>query len=112
MWYSPQTAVIFDPIEDGLKNIEEIEPICREMTKFSSYDELTVNEEGISFYLNNLELKNNDELIEFTGLCGKLLKATNGEAFAEELALTDLDSDDGRIATVKINIDGGYELQI
>ncbi|MBQ2963547.1 MAG: hypothetical protein IJE14_02705 [Clostridia bacterium] len=112
VWYSPQTAVIFDPVEDGLKNIEEIEPICREMTKFSSYDELTVNEDGISFYLNNLELKNNDELIEFTDLCRKLLKATNGEAFAQELGLTDLISDDGRIATVKIDINGGHELQL
>lgn len=112
VWYSPQTAVIFDPIEDGIKNIEEIEPICREMTKFSNYDELAVNEDGISFYLNNLELKSNTDLIEFTGLCTKLLKATNGEAFAEELGLVDLSSGEVRIATVKINIDGGYELQL
>ncbi len=110
VWYSPQTAVIYDPMEDGLKNIEEIEPICREMTKFSSYDELSVDEEGISFYLNNLELKNNSELTEFIDLCRKLLKATNGEAYASELGLTDLNSDDGRIVTVKINDDGTQEI--
>lgn len=45
-------------------NIEEIEPICREMTKFICYDELEVVEEEISFHLNNLELHNNDELNE------------------------------------------------
>ena len=110
VWYSPQTAVIYDPMEDGLMNIEEIEPICREMTKFSSYDELEVDEDGILFYLNNLELKNNSELTEFIGLCKKLLKATDGEACASELGLTDLKSDDGRIVTVKINDDGTQEI--
>lgn len=112
VWYSPQTAVVYDPMEDGLKNIEEIEPICREMTKFSCYDELEVDEAGISFYLNNLELKNNSELTEFIGLCRNLLKATNGEAYASELGLTDLDSDDGRIAIIKINDDGTREIMI
>lgn len=112
VWYSPQTAVVYDPMEDGLKNIEKIEPICREMTKFSCYDELEVDEDGISFYLNNLELKNNSELTEFIGLCRNLLKATNGEAYASELGLTDLDSDDGRIAIIKINDDGTREIMI
>ena len=110
VWYSPQTAVVYDPMEDGLKNIEEIEPICREMTKFSSYDELEIDEDGILFYLNNLELHNNNELNEFVGLCRKLLKATDGEAYASELGLTDLDSDDGRIITIKINDDGTQEI--
>lgn len=110
VWHSPQTAVICDPMEDGLTNVEEIEPICREMTKFSSYDELEVDEGGISFYLNNLELHNNDELNKFVGLCKKLLEATNGEACASELGLTDLYSNDARIITVKINDDGTQEI--
>ena len=110
VWYSPQTAVIYDPIENGLDNIEEIEPICREMTKFSCYDELEVNEDGISFYLNNLELHNNDEFVEFIGLCRKLLRATDGKAWAEELDLADLGGDDGKIVKIKINDDGTHEI--
>lgn len=111
VWYSHPTAIVYD-VED-VENIEEVESICDAMTKFSSYDELTVNDNEISFYLNNLELKNNDDLVEFTGLCQKLLKATNGECYgADELNLTDLVSDDGRIVNIKIDVDNGYEIKI
>ena len=104
-------GVIYD--EENVENINEVGAICQEMTKFSSYDELTVNEEGISFYLNNLELKNAAELVEFAGLCQKLLKATNGECCgADELNLADLASDDGRIVNIKIDADNGYEIKI
>ena len=111
VWYSHPTAIVYD-VED-VENIEEVESICDAMTKFSSYDELTVNDNEISFYLNNLELKNNDDLVEFAGLCQKLLKATNGECYgADELNLTDLVSDDGRIVNIKIDVDNGYEIKI
>lgn len=111
VWYSHPTAIVYD-VED-VENIEEVESICDAMTKFSSYDELTVNDNEISFYLNNLELKNNDDLVEFAGLCQKLLKATNGECYgADELNLTDLASDDGRIVNIKIDVDNGYEIKI
>ena len=111
VWYSHPTAIVYD-VED-VENIEEVESICDAMTKFSSYDELTVNDNEISFYLNNLELKNNDDLVEFAGLCQKLLKATNGECYgADELNLTDLVSDDGRIGNIKIDVDNGYEISI
>ena len=111
VWYSHPTAIVYD-VED-VENIEEVESICDAMTKFSSYDELTVNDNEISFYLNNLELKNNDDLVEFAGLCQKLLKATNGECYgADELNLTDLVSDDGRIVNIKIDVDNGYEISI
>ena len=111
VWYSHTTAVIYD--EENVENINEVGAICQEMTKFSSSDELTVNDNEISFYLNNLELKNNDDLVEFAGLCQKLLKATNGECCgADELNLTDLVSDDGRIVNIKIDVDNGYEISI
>ncbi len=111
VWYSPTTAVIYD--EENVENIDEVAVICQEMTKFSSSDELTVNGNGISFYLNNLELKNDTELVEFAGLCHKLLKATNGECYgADELNLADLSSDDGRIVNIKIDADNGYEISI
>lgn len=111
VWYSHPTAIVYD-VED-VENIEEVESICDAMIKFSSYDELTVNDNEISFYLNNLELKNNDDLVEFAGLCQKLLKATNGECYgADELNLTDLVSDDGRIVNIKIDADSGYEISI
>ena len=111
VWYSHPTAIVYD-VED-VENIEEVESICDAMTKFSSYDELTVNGNEISFYLNNLELKNDAELVEFAGLCQKLLKATNGECYgADELNLTDLVSDDGRIVNIKIDAYSGYEIHI
>ena len=111
VWYSHPTAIVYD-VED-VKNIKEVESICDQMTKFSCYDELTVNGNEISFYLNNLELKNNDDLVEFAGLCQKLLKATNGECYgADELNLADLASDDGRIVNIKIDADNGYEIKI
>lgn len=111
VWYSHPTAIVYD-VED-VENIEEVESICDAMTKFSSYDELSVNGNEISFYLNNLELKNDAELVEFVGLCQKLIKATNGEYYgADELNLTDLASDDGRIVNIKIDADSGYEIYI
>ena len=111
VWYSHPTAIVYD-VED-VENIEEVESICDAMTKFSSYDELSVNGNEISFYLNNLELKNDAELVEFVGLCQKLIKATNGECYgADELNLTDLASDDGRIVNIKIDADSGYEIYI
>ena len=111
VWYSHTTAVIYD--EENVENINEVGAICQEMTKFSSSDELTVNDNEISFYLNNLELKNAAELVEFAGLCQKLLKTTNGECYgADELNLTDLSSDDGRIGNIKIDADNGYEIRI
>ena len=111
VWYSHPTAIVYD-VED-VKNIEEVESICDQMTKFSNSDELTVKGNEISFYLNNLELKNDAELVEFAGLCQKLLKATNGECYsATELNLADLDSDDGRIVNIKIDADNGYEIKI
>lgn len=111
VWYSHPTAIVYD-VED-VENIEEVESICDAMTKFSGYDELTVNGNEISFYLNNLELENDAELVEFAGLCQKLLKATNGECYgADELNLTDLVSNDGRIVNIKIDVDSGYEIHI
>lgn len=111
VWYSHPTAIVYD-VED-VENIEEVESVCDAMTKFSSYDELSVNGNEISFYLNNLELKNDAELVEFAGLCQKLLKATNGECYgADELNLTDLASDDGRIVNIKIDADSGCEIHI
>ncbi len=111
VWYSPTTAVIFD-VED-VENINDVAYICQEMTKFSSYDELEVNGNNISFYLNNLELKNNDELVKFVELCKQLTKATDGESFGtDELGLTDLSSDDGRIVNIKINEDGTHQISI
>ena len=106
VWYSPQTAVVYD--EDNVENIEEIASICEAMTKFGTYDELDSYETGISFYLNNLELRNNDELNEFIDLCKKLTKATDGECWANEFGLTY----DGRIAYVKINEDGSHQISI
>ena len=108
VWYSPQTAVVY---EEESENAEEIEAICREMTKFSSYDVLEVDGNAVEFFLNNLELHNNDELVEFIGLCNKLIKATDGEATAD-INLADLKSDDGRIAEVAYNDDGTYEIAL
>ena len=108
VWYSPQTAVVY---EEESENAEEIEAICREMTKFSSYDVLEAENNEFMFYLNNLELHNNDELVEFIGLCNKLLKATDGEAIAD-INLADLKGDDGRIAEVAYNDDGTYEIAL
>ena len=108
VWYSPQTAVVY---EEESENAEEIEAICREMTKFSSYDVLEAENNEVMFYLNNLELHNNDELVEFIGLCNKLLKATDGEAIAD-INLADLKGDDGRIAEVTYNDDGTYEIAL
>ena len=111
VWYSPTTAIVYD--EEDIENINDIASICQKMTKFSSYDELEVKGNSISFYLNNLEIKNNDELLEFAQLCGQLLKATNGECFsADELGLTDLANDDGRIVNINIKEDGTYEIRI
>ena len=97
--------------EEESENAEEIEAICREMTKFSSYDVLEAENNEVMFYLNNLELHNNDELVEFIGLCNKLLKATDGEAIAD-INLADLKGDDGRIAEVAYNDDGTYEIAL
>ena len=108
VWYSPQTAVVY---EEESENAEEIEAICREMTKFSSYDVLEAENNEVMFYLNNLELHNNDELVEFIGLCNKLLKATDGEAIAD-INLADLKGDDGRIAEVAYKDDGTYEIAL
>lgn len=108
VWYSPQTAVVY---EEESENAEEIEAICREMTKFSSYDVLEAENNEVMFYLNNLELHNNDELVEFIGLCNKLLKATSGKATAD-INLADLKGDDGRIAEVAYNDDGTYEIAL
>lgn len=108
VWYSPQTAVVY---EEESENAEEIEAICREMTKFSSYDVLEVENNDFMFYLNNLELHNNDELVEFIGLCNKLIKATNGEVIAD-INLVDLKNDDCRIAEVAYNDDGTYEISL
>ena len=108
VWYSPQTAVVY---EEESENAEEIEAICREMTKFSSYDVLEVENNEFMFYLNNLELRNNDELVEFIGLCNKLLKATDGEAIAD-INLVDLKNDDCRIAEVAYKDDGTYEIAL
>lgn len=111
VWYSPTTAVIYD--QEDVENINDVAYICQEMTKFSSYDELEVNENSISLYLNNLELKNNDELVKFVELCKQLTKATDGESFGtDELGLTDLSSDDGRIVNIKINEDGTHQISI
>lgn len=108
VWYSPQTAVVY---EEESENAEEIEAICREMTKFSSYDVLEAENNEVMFYLNNLELHNNDELVEFIGLCNKLLKATDGEAIAD-INLADLKGDDCSIAEVAYNDDGTYEIAL
>lgn len=110
VWHSPQTAVVYD--EDNVKNIEEVALICEAMTKFSSNDELRIDGNSISFYLNNLELKNDKELNEFIDLCIRIMNVTNGECWADTHGFTDLNSDDGRIVYVKINEDGSHEISI
>lgn len=110
VWYSPVTAVVYD--EDNVKNIEEVAEICEAMTKFSSYDDLRIDGNSISFYLNNLELKNDKELNEFIDLCIRIMNVTNGECWADTHGFTDLNSDDGRIVYVKINEDGSHQISI
>lgn len=110
IWYSPQTAVVYD--EDNVKNIEEVAEICEAMTKFSSYDELRIDGNSISFYLNNLELKNDNELNEFIDLCIRIMNVTNGECWADTHGFTDLNSDDGRVVHVEISEDGSHEISI
>ncbi len=109
-WYAPFTDVQCELEKDEMKNVDEIEAICLEMTKFSSSDTLSVDDKGLSFFLNNHELHNNEELIEFIGLCRKLIRATDGKACAEELNLADLGGDDGKIVKIKINDDGTHEI--
>lgn len=109
-WYSPNTTVFYDDDVDETKDIGEIESICDEMIQFRCENTFDINEREFSFSLYDLVIENNDEFNMFVGLCIKLLKATGGDAHASELRFTNSDSDDGQIATVKINDDGTHEI--
>ena len=109
-WFSPNTTVVYDDDVDETKDIGEIESICDEMIQFRCDNTFDINEREFSFFLYDLILENNDEFNRFVGLCRKLLKATGGDAHASELRFTNFDSDDGQIATIKINDDGTQEI--
>ena len=111
VWHSLTTTVMYDA--EDIENIDEIESICEQMMKFSSYIDLTTDENSISFGLYETTLNSKVEFIEFVELCQKFLKATNGESSgADNLHLVNFASDDVRILNVKITEDGTHEISI
>lgn len=112
-WYTPLTAVVCEPDDtDGL-DLGAIEGLCREMGKFSQEDSLDVSTETgeLSFFLNNLRIKNDAELKDFMQLCAKLIDLTDGECcLIGELA--DISAPDVKMLRFDVEADGVYTLEI
>lgn len=105
-WIAPQSIVFC--VEEPEK-AEEIKSLLADAEKFCDCQECDNPFEEVEFYLDNIFLHNNDELVEFLGLYGEILKVIDREE-TYPLEFADFGNDDGRIASVKINADGTHEI--
>ena len=83
------------------------------MSKFSTDDSLEVSAEAgeLSFFLNNLRIKNDAQLKEFMNLCAKLIQLTDGACcLSGELA--DVSSADIKMLRFDVEADGTYTLEM
>jgi len=91
-------------------DVDAVEDVCRQLCKFSTADDLNRDENGLTFALNNLALKNDAELREFAALVGKLIKLTNNTcSLISDLA--DLSNPDPRAAAITFAEDGSYTVE-
>ncbi len=110
-WYTPLTAVVCELDETVGKDLEQIEKVCRELSKFSSYDSLEVSDDEFSFALNNLRIKNDAELKQFMKLYARLISLTGGECglIGE---LVDVSGPDVQMLRFDVNADGTYTMEV
>ncbi len=113
IWYAPMTAVVYDPEDEdaALVDMDAVEEVCRQLCQFSSDDDLSRDEHGVSFYLNNPVLHGDEELQAFASLCGKLMTLTNDQCFVMA-DLADLGDVDPKTASVEISADGSYTIEL
>ena len=111
-WYAPETAVVYDPFEEETEGVDldAVEKVCRQLCKFSSDDELDRDENGLTFALNNLVLKNDSEFREFAASVGQLIKLTNNTC-SLITGFADLSGADPQTAMVDFAEDGSYTME-
>ena len=83
------------------------------MGKFSKADSLEVSAEAgeLSFFLNNLRIKNNAELKEFMNLYAKMIELTDGECSLTG-ELVDISAPDIKMLRFDVEADGAHNLEM
>lgn len=111
-WCTPSTAVCYDTCEPAGSDPDSIEAVCRRMCEFSNGDDLTRTVDGtISFFLNNLCIKTDEQLKAFLQLLAQLIDLTDGNCgLIGELA--DISGSDVKMLRFDAEADGSYCLQM
>lgn len=112
-WYTPLTAVVYEAEDLEGMTLDAVESLCREMSKFSTGDSLEVSAETgeLSFFLNNLRIKNDAQLKEFMNLCAKMIQLTDGVCCLNG-ELADASSADIKLLRFDVEADGTYTLEM
>ena len=71
-WRTPQTAVTLEMDWTPDSDRAAVEKICRELCTLSEADTLEITDRNISFFLNNVLLKNRGDVQKYFALCDQL----------------------------------------
>lgn len=110
-WRTPQTAVIWDVAWPEGVNRKRITEIAQELSTLSEMDNISIDENSISLYINNVMLHGKKDLQKYIELCTELNELTDGDCcFVEEFE--DFDSLNPRILRMETGKDGEWKFQI
>lgn len=82
-WIHPQTAALFDSDGDAVEPsvIQKLTPYFQRLTKLSQYDDLSVDESGYYYAMNNIELHNHEEVLEYADCITAISELLGSDCF-------------------------------
>ena len=104
LWRTPQTAVIWDVDWPEGADRKRITEIAEQLSTLSEMDNISIDEETISLFINNLMLHGKKDIEKYLSLCAELNQLTNGECYIAD-ELEDSDSLNPRILKMEL-VDG------
>lgn len=111
-WITPDTCVVFDDDLTESMNPEQIKECAEAFSKIGDHSDVDFRNDpnGISLFVNHLELKSGKDFESFIEISKKLLFATDGKAgLASEFV--DLDSEDAKILVIDFEEKGSYSVK-
>ena len=111
LWRTPQTAVVWDVDWPEGADRKRITEVAEELSTLSDADTISIDEESISLFINNLLLHDKKDLEKYLALCAELNELTNGDCFFVE-ELEDVSSLNPRILKMELTEDANWKFQI
>ena len=111
-WITPDTCVVFDDALTESMNPEQIKECAEAFSEMGDHTDVDFrnNPNGISLFVNYLELQSKKDFESFIEISKKLLSATDGKAGVSG-EFVDLDSEDAKILVIDFEESGSYSVK-